>query len=349
MDFKSFKQDLTYCCKKFAKDGKTLSSFGDNLTIVEKKFVADGQYLDPLEMFVLIKGLSPTEVQSTIYHEKWQDPQGEWHEAWIPHYTAFNMSMLDVLVEQASMDRGDLNAFLDGFENVLGCGNEKSEYYTLGVYIREKFSPIDARPEPLKSLNNPIYRIQEHKTPERMFTVYTRKNEVSIVEAECYVLGPMDGVSNLPPGEFCALVTAPELLYEKKTRTIAGKAHTELGPAIYYSHSLFRDYHDALASAQDLIEKEFAFKLRKYGTQYTNVDVASAIMTIKLIKLPDSTFKTDAEKVIELMKLVESKTLTPSEIHQKMKESGVANWGVDDPEMYPIWKGLEEKSKKEES
>lgn len=345
MDFKTLKQDLTYCCKKFAKESKTLSSFGDNLTIADGKFVSESEHLDPLEMLVLVKGYLPTQEQKTIYHEKWQDPQGEWHEAWIPHWSAFNLSMLDVLVEQAGLDRGDLYNFLDGFENILGCDNEKTDYYQLGVYIREKFTPIGARTEPLKSLSNYVYRIQDHRTPERMFTVYTRKNEVSIVEAECYVLGPMDGILSLPEGEFCALVTAPEILYEKKKV----KEKNVLVPAVFYSHSLFRDYNEALKQACVLIEQEFAFKLRKYNTPYTDVDVAAATLAIKLIKLPGSTFKTDAEKTIELMELAGSGKLTASELAQKMRESGIANWGVDDPELIPVWKELEEKSKKEET
>lgn len=334
MDFKTFKQDLTYCCKKFAKEGKTLSAFGDNLSVVEGKFVSESPHLDPLEMYVLVKGLSPTSEMLHIHHSKWVGPaDGITYEYNIPHYTGFNLSMLDVLTEQSGMDRADIYAFLDGFENVLGCGNEKSEYYTLGVYIREKFAPVDVRTEPLKSLENSVYRIQDHKTPERMFTVYTRKNEVSIVEAECYVLGAMDGVSSLPPGEFCALVTAPDILYEKKAKGV-------IGPAIFYSHSLFRDYNDALNEAESLIEKEFAFKLRKYNTPYTDVDVAAAVLSIKLIKLPGSTFMTDAEKF---------KMLTPSEFVRLAKEANHDNWGVDDPEMAPVWKELEEQSKKEES
>src|SRR5574338_245990 len=323
MDFKTLKQDLTYCCKKFAKEGKTLSAYGDNLSIIDGKFVSDSSELDPLEMLVLVKGYVPTQEQKTIYHEKWQDPQGKWHESWTPHSSAYSLSMLDVLVEQASLVRSDLYAFLNGFENVLGCGDEKSEYYTLGVYIREKFAPIGARTEPLKSLTNYVYRIQDGKTPERMFVVYTRKNETSIVEAECYVLSAMNdpSVVSLPQGEFRALVTAPELLFEKKV-------DKSIGPAIYHSHSLFRDYNDALKEAQSLIEKEFAFKLRKYKTPYTDVDVAAAVLAIKLIKLPGSTFMTDAEKL---------KTLSPSEFTRMAKEAGHDNWGVDDPELAPVW------------
>lgn len=286
MDLKQFKVDLTYSCKKFAKEGVTLSAFGDHLSINEEgKFVADGTELDALEMFVLVKGYVPTKEMLTIYHSKWEDKdglirdkiKGKIYESHIPHYTTFNLSMVDVIEEQAMIARSDLYAFLDGFDNVEA--ETKNEFHTAGVYIREKFLPVGARE---KTLTKAEYKPDTSAVQvEREFTIYSRKGKTCIMEVEVEVLSPPSTV------EYTARVLAPSMLHQKTEKKRAdGTKQVVLVPDVWCWHSLQDTVEESKAKLEAMIRDGFAFEIRKgRRTEYTEEEVQTALAATEVIRL----------------------------------------------------------------
>lgn len=137
----------------------------------------------------------------------------------------------------------------------------------------------------------------------RKFTVSSKKGELTIYELDVKVLTALDdaGTMFLKPGEYMARILKPESFHMKREKVVDGKKETWLEPDVWYSHALYDDYNDALQAAGKLIEHEYAFRLRKYNEAYTDVDIAAAMLALKLEKLPGSDFKTDAEKVKELI------------------------------------------------
>ncbi len=282
MDYKTLKQDLTYCLKRFQKEGKILSSYGDNLEIVDEKFVLSGNTYDPLEALVLVKGYAPTEEHLRTYYSKWVDEFGLFgtpgitYEHSYRHYEAYNLSLIDLLIKETSVIKDDWYAFLDGFDNVIFSG--KNEFYNVGIYIREKFVPFEVRAE---TLIPPIYEANlfKDRTPMKKFVVHTIKGKTSIVEAECYQLTPLDGVFvDIKPGEYCCRITAPEFLFEKKK-------DGSLGSATFHSHSLFNSLDAARAQAEQDIRAGFERALRKQNVLYTEEDVQAKLVLVQVILL----------------------------------------------------------------
>jgi len=154
----------------------------------------------------------------------------------------------------------------------------------------------------------------------RKFTVKSVKGEVIIYELEVRIVRSMDKefLINLNPGEYQAFILKPESFHMKRERMVEGKKEVYHEPDVWCWHALNDTYEEALVYAGKLVEQEFAFNLRKYGKQYTDVDVAAALMSIKLQKLPGSDFMTDAEKL----------KLNPSEFAQKAKEAGHDSLGL---------------------
>lgn len=254
MDHKSFKQDLTYCCKKFQKDGKTITIYDSNLSINEdKKFFLDSESIDPLEMLVLIKGYIPT---STMDRK-----------------APYNLSMVDVLVEQAQLARNDLYAFLDGLENVELAG-PKNEFYNVGVYIREKFTPVGAREETLR-LYSQNYNTKPKGGPRmKKFIVHTRAvpgtchtgQTPVVVEVEGELISSMEdpSVISLPPGEFRFRIMLPEFLFEPyEAKQLDGSKKKIMVPTIYHSHAIYDTIELAQEAAKRMVKSELDFKVRK--------------------------------------------------------------------------------------
>jgi hypothetical protein len=255
MDHKSLKQDLTYCLKKFQKDGKVLVCHGDNLEVVkvdEKNtysFIND-QY-DPLAALVVIKGYEVTQEHTRMYYDSWVDEKGYFgtpgatiHNSY-RHDQGYNLSLIDLLVKETGIAAADWYAFLDGFENVAFTG--KNEYYNVGVYLREKFLPVDVRTEPL---TKQVYLNQEVQgTTVRKFVVYSFKGKTQVVEAECQLMGTWDDISInwMSPGEYKMRVLAPSLLFEKKP-------DGSFTPPAYMSHSLYDTAEEALEAAKKGLE-----------------------------------------------------------------------------------------------
>ncbi len=277
MEYKTFKQDLTYSCKKFAKEGKTLVNFDGNLSIdAENKFVSDTNYLDVLEMFILVKGYVPTNEMTLTRHEQWIDPQGGTHHLYWKHPDVFNINLIDVIVEQAQIAREDVYAFLDGFENIIG--DSKNEFYNTGVYIREKFQPLGCRTEPLRKQVYEINSLQG-RTVMKKFVIHSLRGKISIVEAEHYLLSRLDDpmLATLPEGEYRARITAPEILFEKKA--------TGFIPATYHSFALYDTFELARAKVEQDLRAGFERNLRKHAKAFTEADVQSAVADVKVIML----------------------------------------------------------------
>src|SRR5258706_10802447 len=171
MDHKAFKSDLTYAIKKLTKEGKTFTAelLPFNLQVVEGQLVWEGSNFDALEALVFVKGF-----QSTSSKEE---------------YEISGLPLCSIVSEQGQISKTDLYEFLDGLENV--AGNAKSEFYKVGVYIREKFAPVGARPETLQKIQ---YKEVTNVKAVRRFVVYNRPmpgcrktGAPSIVEVECEV------------------------------------------------------------------------------------------------------------------------------------------------------------------
>jgi hypothetical protein len=278
MDLKTFKTDLTYSCKKFAKEGKILTVHDGNLVIDnEGKFVAEGSELEALEMFVLVKGYVPTAEMMTIYHDKWVDPQGVTHESHIPHHTMYNLSMVDVIVEQAQIAREDIYSFMNGFENVEA--ETKNEFHTVGVYIREKFLPVGARE---KTLTKVEYKsnVSAGKV-ERKFTIYSRKGKTAIMEVEVEMISP--------PGttEYVGRILAPTLFHQKVEKKRAdGTKQVTLVPDVWVWHAFQDTIEDAKAKLESTVRDGFAFEIRKgRRTEFTEEEVQSEMAKAEVIML----------------------------------------------------------------
>ena len=137
----------------------------------------------------------------------------------------------------------------------------------------------------------------------RKFTVQSKKGEMTIYELDVEIVTALHDASVmwLKPGEYKARILKPESFHMKMEKVVDGKKEVIYVPDVWCWHSLYDTYGDAFTAATTLIEQEYAFNLRKYGTTYTDVDVAAACLALRLEKLPGSDFKTDAEKVKELL------------------------------------------------
>lgn len=280
MDLKTFKTDLTYSCKKFAKEGVTLSAFGDHLSVDgEGKFVADGTELDALEMFVLVKGYVPTKEMLTIYHDKWQDKDKQWHESHIPHHQIYNLSMVDVISEQAMIARSDIYSFLDGLDNVEP--EVKSEFHTTGVYIREKFLPVGVRE---KTLTKAEYQSSGVAELVKKFTIQSRRGATSIMEVEVELLS---GMELLPAGEYRARIHKPTLFHQKvEKKSVDGTKKVTMVPDVWHSLAFYDSLEEAKVALERTIRGGFEFEIRKNRrTEYTEEEVQAALAATQIVML----------------------------------------------------------------
>lgn len=162
MELKVFKQDLIYCCKKYIKDGINLTTDTDNISIdIDNKFILDGNLINPFEAFVLIKGLIPTKHMI--------------------NYPGYNLSTIEVISEQCNISLENLYSLSNGIENYDQV--EKNDFYNLGIFLREKFSPLGSKVDlvPIKFyLEKPL---ETEKIGIVFYIVYINKI-ACIVEAE---------------------------------------------------------------------------------------------------------------------------------------------------------------------
>lgn len=284
MDHKSLKSDLTYALKKLTKEGKifTLDLFPQNLQIEEGKFVWEGSNCDALEALIFVKGLQYVPVKEV---SDWVDPQGTSHHYEYFQHEAFGLPLIDIISTQGQIAKTDLYDFMDGLENV--AGNDKSEFYKVGVYIREKFAPVGARTE---TLQKAFYREVTDVEVVRRFIVHNRplpgcrKTGVpSVVEVECEMFTPPLAA----PGEFVARILKPEFLWEPTRVLQDGVLKDVVLPPVYSSHSVYETLALASSAAQHQVRHGFEFEVRKGRiVSYTEEEVKAKCAEIQQILLP---------------------------------------------------------------
>lgn len=274
MDHKSLKQDLTYALKQLQKNGKVLTAHGDNLEIEGVVFKETNQS-DPLEALVIMKGYLPTQEHLQVYTDRWEH-QGQKYSCTWYHRDAFSISLLDLLVKETGIAKSDWYAFLDGYDNIISY--EKNEYYNVGVYLREKFSPLGARTVP----SEPAVFFGHTLTGELYckYIINANRGKVSIIETSCEKINSLDPMYSycLKEGEYKVRVLEPAILFEKKP-------NGTMVPPIYMSYFLFDTLEDAMAQAEKDTRAEFVRNLRKKQIAFTEEDVQAKLLTIKTIKL----------------------------------------------------------------
>lgn len=260
MDHKALKSDMTYALKKMTKEGKTITHevLADNLSLVDGKLTLAGSAVDVLEAFCLVKGFTCTKDQA-----------------------AYNIPLADMISEQGQISKTDIYDFMDGLENV--AGNDKTEFYKVGTYIREKFSPVGTRTETLQKA-----KFIEHSNVEtvRKFVIYNRvipggcggsscskpgvKGLPSIVEVECEVFTPVLAKE----GEFVARILKPEFLWEPTRVLQEGVLKDVTLPPVYMSHAVYDSLTLAREAAERQVRGTFDFEVRKGRiTSYTDEEL----------------------------------------------------------------------------
>lgn len=285
MDHKGLKSDLTYALKKLTKEGKTLTLFADNLEVLDEKYVLNSQNVEVLEALALVKGYLPAPESLQKFTEQWTDPQGAPHVLKYAQHELSGPDVISAISVAAGISKADLYDFYDGLENV--AGNDKSEFYKVGVYIREKFTPLGIRAETL-----PKTKYQEFSILEivRKFIVHNRpapgckKTGVpTVVEVECEVFIPPFYKS----GEFAARINKPEWLWEPTRVLQDGVLKDVVLPPTYHSHSIFATLEEAMSVAERQVRHSFDFEVRKGRiSSYTEEEVKAKCTEIQEILLP---------------------------------------------------------------
>jgi len=287
MDHKALKSDLTYAIKKLTKEGKTLTldTFPQNLQFEDGKLALVGTEVDALEALIFIKGYQYTPVKEV---SDWVDDKGVAHHYEWWHHEAFGLPLCDLLSEQGQIAKTDLYEFMNGLENV--AGNDKSEFYKVGVYIREKFTPVGARAELLPKT---IYKEVTNVETVRRFIVYNRAvpgcckgakgNSPSIVEVECEVFTPILAKE----GEFAARILKPEFLWEPTRILQDGVLKDATLPPVYVSHSVYETLALAREAAERQVRSGFDFEVRKGRiTSYTDEELKAKYDLIQEVRMP---------------------------------------------------------------
>lgn len=246
MDHKSLKSDLTYFIKK---SDKKLSAFDGNLEILENNFKCLSDELDPLEMFILGKGYLPS--KELLNSQK-----------------GYSFSLVEFLSKETEISKNDFYSFLDGYDNIETTS--KNDFYNVGVYIREKFSPYNARKSTLK---NTGFAFEDKTNLVKKFIVSLKKNE--IIEAECQVLV---NTKQLQEGEYFVRVLSPRLLFEKK-------ADGTMGPSVIFSRFVYDSEEKAKNHMKQFIKDNFEANKNNNNIDYSLEELDRKFIEIKTIRL----------------------------------------------------------------
>ena len=129
----------------------------------------------------------------------------------------------------------------------------------------------------------------------RKFIVHTRAipgcpngDVPAVVEVEVELITGIEDASVmwLPGGEFKFRITQPEFLYEpREVKKADGSKGTVMVPPVYHSHACHWTVHGAQVEAQHMIRRGFEFAQRKYGTPFTEEEVAAKQKEIQEILL----------------------------------------------------------------
>lgn len=295
MDPKTLKSDLTYAIKKLTKEGKTLTLDWNpsNLQVPVNETVRDattrrveageltweGSSFDALEALIFVKGFQCIPVKEV---DDWTSPDGTHHHNEWFHHEAFGLPLLDIVSLQGQITKVDLYSFLDGLENAESA-SPKDPWYLVGVYIREKFAPVGARPETLRKVEYaPISSLPTVKrwiVYNRPMPGCKRGGPPTIIEVECELLIGQDGPS--------ARLLRPEFVHEETRVLKDGVLKDVVLPPVYMSHSIYETEQHALSKSQDLVRSEFEFEVRKKKRDsFTEQEVQDQVNLIQIVRLP---------------------------------------------------------------
>ena len=299
MDIKTLKKDLIYTIKTLQKDGKTLKVWAEDLDVVEGKYQLASNEFDPFQSLVLIKGWAPVpeflsymasierakeagEVFDKFMREHRtlmfdSDQSRLEHLAKAPKvpsveapfgYTEWGY-LLPLLERETSIQGADWYHLMNGFDFV--APTVKSEFYDLGVYLREKFLPADGRKEMLMPA---VYEEDIIKGPAvRKFTIQL-KGPKTVLEVECQEIKEV-----LNPLHVSFKILSPQSLWEKKP-------NGQIVFPLYQSHAIYDSVEAAMKVCERQIRGAFEFEIRKGRlTTFTEEEVTAKLSEVKTIYL----------------------------------------------------------------
>lgn len=130
----------------------------------------------------------------------------------------------------------------------------------------------------------------------RKFIVHTRplpgccktSDAPTVVEVEGEVVSAIEdpSVMWLPEGEFRFRILKPESLSEfQEVKQSDGSKKKVMVSPIYHSHAVYPDLSHARFVAESLVVQAFEFNKRKYGTEFTEEEIAQKCSEITEIFL----------------------------------------------------------------
>jgi hypothetical protein len=299
MDIKTLKKDLIYAIKTLQKAGHTLYVSSEEMEYVDGKYQLYKGEFNPFQALVLIKGWQPVpeyltylssleragvaqKVYSTYMKEmevmRFAIPEDQAeYIAKAPKVPAIEVPLgytewsylLPLLERETGIQSVDWYFLMDGFDFV--APTVKSEFYDLGVYLREKFLPADGRKEMLVPT---VYEQDLIKGPViRKFTIQS-KGGTTILEVECQEIKEV-----LNPKHLSYKIFSPQSLWEKKPSG-------EIVPPIYQSHAIYDSADEAMKACERQIRGGFEFQIRKGRlTSFTEEEVLAKVSEVKTIHL----------------------------------------------------------------
>ena len=294
LDVKTLKKDLIYAIKTLQKDGKTLKVWAEDLSVVEGKYQLTSGEFDPFQALVLIKGWAP--IPEYLSYVASMERTSKAHEEFMKYMTTHRTLMFDC--DQSRLDHlakapvvpavdcafgftewSYLLPLLERETGILGpewyqlmngfdfvAPTVKSEFYDLGVYLREKFLPADGR----KSMLAPaVYEADLVKGPViKKYTLQSRGG-TAVLEVECQEIKEV-----LNPQHISYKIFLPQSLWEKKPSG-------EIVPPLYQSHAIYDSADEAMKACERQIRTGFEFEIRKgRRTSFTEEEVLEKLSKV---------------------------------------------------------------------
>jgi hypothetical protein len=227
---------------------------------VNGQYTLVGDNVDVLEALIFVKGfqyIQPKELEG------------------------FSIPLTDIISEQGQIAKTDLYDFMDGLEFVEG--NDKSKFYEVGTYIREKFTPVGCRAE---KLIKPVFKEERHFKVEKRFIVHNRAipgqkktGAPAVVEVECEIIhNPL-----FKDGEFAARILKPEWLWEPVRKLMPdGKLGDVIESPVYCGHSVYWNVNQAMVYAERMVQAGLEFSIRKLRKdEYTEEELKAKIESLQ--------------------------------------------------------------------
>lgn len=313
MDIKTLKKDLIYAIKTLQKDGKTLKVSAEEMEYIEGKYQLTHNEFDPFQALALIKGWQP--VSEYLTYLASLKRATEVHESFVQYVKSMEGMrfatpedqktyldkapvtpsvdaplgysewgyLLSLLIKETGIEGEQWYSFMDGFD--FADRSVKDEFYEMGVYMREKFQPVDGRKELLVSI--PFERELIKETPIRKFVV-PQRGKLAVMEAEVqkitdplYRPGACPEVKGLlfPDGGAFFRVLKPTFLWYKLPNGTL--VPTAISPTLLHD-----TVESAMKECEQNIRSRFRFEMCKGRREcFTEEEVATALAEVKTIML----------------------------------------------------------------